>query len=270
MATPSEMPSQDPQLDSFREDIIEGGHDETLNNTKRGCGHLQHNAAYVRSDVNHPAYSGAGGDIPRFVALDDPVEYREYGDRGAIIPGWKPFPGIAFGEAYRNDNRTTTPEAAISEHHARLRERLSLNGDHYGAITAARAHDLLMSVGASHWPDPDEYIDECRRLGLNLKIPASPNRTPPVVNPMRTRCWVVHPNGLADGRAAIIGYSVLSRTIFTAGENATTEDPDIPKYAAEWAETGRVSLATPGDPVNPEAESPDADLGDFEDGDADE
>lgn len=264
MSDLTQLDSQAPALENFREDVLESGHTEMLDNEKRGCGHLDHNAAYVRADVNHAAFSGSGGEIPRFVALDEPVEYREYGDRGAIMPGWKPFPGAAFATAYVNEGHTTTPSNAIQNHHARLAERLSFDGEHYGELTAARAHDLLMSVGATHWQTPEGYIDECRRLGLNLKVPSSPNREPPVINPMRTRCWVVHPNGAGDGRAAIIGYAVLSRTVFTTGEDATEDDPDVPEYAREWAEVGRVNLTTPGKEVDPEETTPDAALDDFE------
>lgn len=256
---------------TFKEDVIESGHTEEIRNEERGCGHLQHNAAYVRSDVTHPLFSG--GDVPRFVTLEEPVEYREYGDRGAIIPGWKAFPGIAFGEAYVNEGHSTSPERAITDHHERLGQRLGFGGgDHYGEIVAARAHDLLMSVGKSNWGTPEAFIEECERMGLNLKIPASPSREPPVINPMRTRCWVIHPNGAGEGRAAIIGYSVLSRTIYTTGEAATADDPDIPTYAEEWAETGRINLATPGEeiPARAEAEQPDANIGDFAEGEGDE
>lgn len=245
MPDAGQMPSQDPALDSFKEDILEGGHTEMLDNEERGCGHLQHNAAYVRCDVaalGHPQ-----GTIPSFVALDTPVEYREYGGRGAIIPGWQQFPGFEFGCAYVNEGGTTTPGRAITEHHDRLAARLDFGGgQHYGEITAARSHDILMSVGATNYPDPEGYIEECRTQGLNLKIPTGPSNDPPVVNPMRTRCWVVHPNGTVDDRAAIIGYAVLTRTVYTTGEQATADDPDIPQYAKEWAETGKVSLATPG------------------------
>lgn len=274
MTDPHSMPSQDPALESFAEDITEGGHEELLDNSERGCGHLKHNAAYVRSDVglSHP-----DGSIPRFVELDQPVEYREYTGRGAIIPGWREFPGGEFGVAYVNEGYTTTPEDAIPEHHTRGAETLRFDGEHYGEITTARAHDLLMSVGASHWPTPGDYIEECREQGLNLKIPAGPSQEPPVVNPLHTRCWIVHPNGLpkedAEDRAAIIGYAVLTRTIYTTGEEATEDDPDIPAYAQEWADSGKVSLATPG----PEVEADDdgeyadyADIGDWDQEDDDE
>lgn len=228
---------------------MESGHEEEIDNTERGCGHLKHNAAYLRSDVTK--LSSVSGSIPPFVKLDTPIEYREHGDRGAILPGWKPFPGVEFSLAYHNEGYTTTPVGQIEKHQRRL-EDLSFDGDHYGDITVAQSHDLLMSVGATNWPTPEEYIEECRELGLNLKIPSSPNHDPPVVNPFVTRCWVIHPNGIEEGRAAIIGYAVLTRCIFTTGKNATGIDPDIPKYAQDWARTGKVHLATPGPEVSDE------------------
>lgn len=235
---------------------LESGHTEMIDNKKRGCGHLDRNAAYVRSDVE--ALSEAGGDIPRFVELDQPVEYREHGERGAILPGWVAFPGVEFSLAYRNEGHTTTPPDEIDAHLDRL-ERLRFDGDHYGEITVANASDILMSVGATHWRTPEEYIEECRIMGLNLKVPTGPNREPPVVNPMVTRCWVIHPHGVGPDRAGIIGYAVLTRTIYTTGPNVTADDPDVPAYAREWAETGKVSLATPAEPEDQEPR-PEADL----------
>lgn len=256
---PSTMPSQDPALESFRDDILESGHEEVLDNRERGCGHLQHNAAYVRSDVAH--FASPDGTIPRFVVLDEPVEYREHGERGAIIPGWRPFPGIEFGMAYVNEGgTTTTPEGAIPEQHDRMARTLRFDGEHFGAITAARSHDLLMSVGEIHWPTPEAYIEECRELGLNLKIPSGPGNEPPVINPLQTRCWIVHPAAItteSDTRAGIIGYAVLTRAIYTAGSEATADDPDIPAYAERWADAGRVSLVTPGEEIEADGLHPD-------------
>lgn len=260
------MPSQDPLLDSFAEDVIESGHADEVDNPERGCGHLKNNASYVRSDVN--ALSSPDGDIPRFVVLDDPIEYREYSGRGAIIPGYEYFPGVQFSLAYLNNGHTTTPRDELEAHIDRHRSDRFV-GEHYGEMEPARALDLLMSVGETNWATPGEFIEECQEDGLNLRIPASPNKEPPVVNPMRTRCWVIHPNGAGDGRAAIIGYAVLTRTIYTTGGEATADDPDIPSYVEDWAETGKVDLVTPAEPEfedEEEEESPDAAIGDYVDG----
>lgn len=265
MVRPGDIPSQDPVLDSFRDDIMESGHEEEIDNPERGCGHLEGNAAYVRSDVK--ALSSPDGEVPRFVVLEEPIEYREYSGRGAIIPGYEYFPGVEFSMAYKNSGYEVEPRGELQAHINRLHAD-RLVGDHYGEMRSARALDLLMSVGKTHWSSPGAFIEECQEHGLNLRIPAGPNHEPPVVNPMRTRCWVVHPEGAGEGRAGIIGYAVLTRAIFTTGDDVTADDPDVPTYAEEWAETGKVDLVTPEEPQveDGEEESPDAAIGDFVDG----
>lgn len=230
-------------LDKARDDETR----ETIDNKERGCGFLQANACYLRSDVT--ALSAADGEIPRFVELDDPVEYREHTGRGAIIPGWKAFPGNAFGKHYVADGRTTTPSDDIHEHAQRL-WKFGFDGDHYANITSAQAHDVLMSVGASNWETPDDYVAECRDRGLNLRIPVSDNSPPPVVEPLRTRVWVIHPNGAGDSRPAIIGYAYVTRNVFTTGTDATDADPDVPGWAEDYADTRPdFDLVDRGDPI---------------------
>lgn len=267
----SEQEPQDSAYESFREEALESGHEEVIENKRRGCGHLQNNSAYVRSDVEYLATPE--GEVPAFVALDDPVEYREYSGSGAIIPGWRKFPGVEFSIAYERGGRTTTPENEVVAHLSRLIDGLGFDGTHYGEITAARSHDILMSVGKTHWSEPEDYIEECRTQGLNLKIPSGPASELPVVNPMITRCWVVHPNGVAEGRAGIIGWGVLTRVVYTVGEDATDDDPDVPAYAQDWADTGKVNLVTPGEEVDPDKEDeeePGADLDEFKGGEGDD
>lgn len=247
----TQMPSQDPALASFYDDVGESGHREAVDNTERGCGFLQTNAAYVRSDVQ--ALSSVQGEIPRFVELEPPIEYREHSGRGAILPGYKPFPGTEFLLAYDAEGYDTRPSEDVFDHIDRM-QRYGLQGDHYYAIKAARAHDILMSVGETHWGEPDDFIRECRNLGLNLKIPAGKNNEPPVVLPFRTRCFVIHPNGYDDGKAGIIGYAYLTRTIYTAGEDATQDDPKVPGYASEWSNNGLVDVVDRGEAI-PEEES---------------
>lgn len=255
------MNAQDPVLDNFRQDVIEAGHEDEITNHERGCGHVQHNSGYVRSDPDWIGSDTQSG-IPRFVALDDPIEYREYSGRGAIIPGWRRFPGPQVLQAYRNDGRTVTPDGALEATLARDDERLAFDGSHYGEITACRAQDIIMSVGATHWDDPADYVQECRQQGLNLKVPTGPSNDPPVVNPFHTRCWVVHPHGVSDGRAGIIGWATLTRAIYTTGPDATPDDPDVPKYAEDWGSIGLVDLATPGPRQAPPDQN--SDLDDFD------
>ena len=212
-----------------------GGDDrESIDNRERGCGHLDSNACYLRSDL--AALGSPDGDIPPFVEFDDPVEYREHTGRGAIIPGFKAFPGNSFTLHYDADGGTTTPEGDIHDHIERL-SKCGFDGDHYADITSARSIDVLMSVGVSNYETPEEYIDECRSRGLNLKIPVSNKQEPPVVEPLRTRVFVIHPNGAGEGRPAIIGYAYVTRNVFTTGTDADQDDPDVPKWAENYAKT---------------------------------
>lgn len=229
---------------------------ETIDNRERGCGHLDPNACYVRSDT--AALSAPDGDIPRFVRFDDPVEYREHTGRGAIIPGYKPFPGDSFTKHYAADGRTASPPGDIDAHFDRL-DRHGFDGDHYADITSCHATDILMSVGTTNYATPDEYIDEARDRGVNLKIPVSDRQAPPVIEPLRTRVFVIHPHGCGDGRPAIIGYAYLTRNVFTTGTQASADDPDVPGWAADFADTrDDFDIVDRGEPVGADEEIDDA------------
>lgn len=257
------------QLDKGRPDADEGGR-ESVDNRERGCGHLKPNSAYVRSDVT--ALSGPDGSIPRFVELDDPVEYREHNGKGAIIPGYVAFPGTSFDKHYVADGRTTTPSGDIDDHHKRL-SRHGFDGKHYGEITSARATDLLMSVGKTNWESPEDFVNETRERGLNLKIPVSDRQEPPEVEPLRTRVWVIHPHGCGENRPGIIGYAYLTRVMFTTGTKATADDPDIPTWASEYAASGKFDVVDRGEPIDAEdakVASNHVPLSEFEIGDADD
>jgi len=240
-----------------------GGDDagrETVDNRERGCGHLKPNSAYVRTDV--AALSSPDGEIPPWVTLDDPIEYRENPGKGAIIPGYNAFPGNSFSLHYVANGGTTTPEGDIDDHIDRLR-RWGFDGDHYGDITSAKAIDILMSVGKSNWETPEEFIEESRDRGLNLKIPVSSRQEPPIVEPLRTRCWVIHPHGCGENRPGIIGYAYLTRVIYTSGTKATDEDPDIPKWAENFAKTGRLDVVDRGEPIAEDEDVPETTLENF-------
>jgi len=225
----------------------DGDDRESIDNRRRGCGHLDPNACYLRSDL--AALGSPDGDIPPFVEFDDPVEYREHTGRGAIIPGFKAFPGNSFTLHYDADGGTTTPEGDIHDHIERL-SKFGFDGDHYADITSARSIDVLMSVGVSNYETPEEYIEECRTRGLNLKIPVSNKQEPPVVEPLRTRVFVIHPNGAGEGRPAIIGYAYVTRNVFTTGTDADADDPDVPKWAENYAKTRPdFDLVDRGEPV---------------------
>lgn len=233
---------------------------ERIDNVERGCGFLKANKAYIRSDVD--ALSHPDGDMPRFVGLDNPVEYREATGQGAIIPGYKRFPGTNFALAYDADGRTTTPDGDIGDHLSRLRD-YGFGGSHFADMPSARSYDLLLSVGKSHWPDPDDYIVETRRRGLNLAIPTSQTQEPPVIRPLRTRAWVIHPHGAGENHPAIIGYAYLTRVVYTTGTNATADDPDVPGYVEDWATTDKADVVDRGDPIPADDADPPAILAEF-------
>jgi hypothetical protein len=241
----------DEMLDKGRPDDDESGR-ESVDNRERGCGHLKPNSAYVRTDV--AALSHEDGTIPRFVELDDPVEYREHTGKGAIIPGYVAFPGNSFDKHYVADGRTTTPSDEIEAHHDRLWS-YGFDDEHYGKITSAQSVDILMSVGKTNWETPDEYIEECRERGLNLKIPVSDRQEPPAVEPLRTRCWVIHPHGCGEDRPGIIGYSYLTRVVYTTGTKASAEDPDIPAWASDYAAAGKFDVVDRGEPIEAESDA---------------
>lgn len=220
---------------------------ESIDNRERGCGHLKPNSAYVRSDV--AALSGPDGEVPVFVELDDPVEYREHNGKGAIIPGYVAFPGTSFDLHYRANGGTTSPEGDVEAHHERL-SRYGFDGKHYGEITSARASDLLMSIGKTNWETPQDFVDETLERGLNLKIPVSDRQAPPPVEPLRTRVWVIHPHGCGEDRPGIIGYAYLTRTVFTTGTKASSEDPDIPAWAQDYADAGKFDVVDRGKPIS--------------------
>jgi hypothetical protein len=105
---------------------------------------------------------------------------------------------------------------------------------------------------------------------LNLAIPASKSQAPPVIRPLRTRAWVIHPHGLGDDRPAIIGYAYLSRVVYASGANATDTDPCVPGYVEDWAECGKVDIVDRGEPVPAEADSPSETLKTFASTDAED
>jgi hypothetical protein len=243
-------------VDGMLNKAVDDDERESINNEERGCGHLDPNACYIRSDLS--VLGAPDGEIPPFVEFDHPIEYREHTGRGAIIPGFKAFPGNSFLKHYRADGRTTTPAGDIGDHFDRL-DRVGFDGDHYADMTSTRSIDVLMSVGVSNYDTAEDYIDECRDRGLNLKIPISGNQEPPVIEPLRTRVFVIHPNGCGDGRPGIIGYAYAVRNVFTSGTEADAEDPDVPKWAENYSKTRRdFDIVDRGEPVPADGDVDDA------------
>lgn len=237
-----------------------GGTDEpeTVENKERGCGHLKHGKAYVRS-----APAGGSGHLPAFVRFDPPVPYLER----SKFRGYEFFPGVQFelsvtggvglfeGTGYDPDPeeppelrspeevRSHMPHGVPStegltetdpagEVHRHIK-RLCLTGpggDHAGDIPAFRSHDLYMHIGASYYPTPEGFIEEVEEQGLSKAIPVSESQEPPRINPGRTRLFLVHPEGVDEDTAGVIGYVYLHRTIYTEDKSGR-----FPAWAKEKA-----------------------------------
>jgi len=179
----------------FPESSFDSG-EETIRNEERGCGHLDEGKGYLRSDV-----SGPGGTLPPFVVVPEEVRLPFKEDH---FRTWKHFPGIQFELALNSAAARLRPEedsamefvSALSNdgygdgeiwsHLKRLAGSahpldIGLDGsDHYGTMRVAQAHDLIMWVGETYYPTPEDFIDETKSRGLNKAISMSSRNPPPV------------------------------------------------------------------------------------------
>lgn len=257
--------------------------DDEVPNHERGCEHIEHDAAYIRLD---PVACSARGVIPMFVRCDPPIPYKE-----SHFRGYREFPGVAFEQAttrtetsyrplgrpsngddgtaseqYRMDlqrNMAEVSEAIDKPTDVRLQTEVQrhllrldadmVEGTHAGAMEPFRSPDLLMHVGKTHYQTATEFIKEARELGVNKRIPIGSRSDPPIINPMRTRLWLIHPNAVIIGddddgepvyEAGIIGYSYLSRVIYTEDR-----DGKVPQYIQEHADADRLDVVSIGKKV---------------------
>jgi hypothetical protein len=113
---------------------------------------------------------------------------------------------------------STDPPGEIWRHVARLTG--AADGDHAGDVPAFHAHDLYMHIGASYYETPEEFIAEVDEQGLSKAIPVSESQDPPVINPGKTRLFLVHPDATGDENdtPGVIGYVYLWRTVYTDDE----------------------------------------------------
>lgn len=174
----------------------------------------------------------------REVAADDNVAAT--GWRTRVEP---PLEGTRHIERLRTD--------ALNDHPG-------TEGDHLGELRVARAHDLLMWVGETYYDDPGAFIAECREMGLSKAIPTSENQAPPVINPGRTRVFLIHPTAVATGTdddgsqdpthvPGVIGYAYVTRCLYTGID--TGDGVDFPEWAQDFAAAGRMDLVEIGDRV---------------------
>lgn len=118
---------------------------------------------------------------------------------------------IADGD--REATVSTDPPGEVWRHI--VRSVGSAEGDHAGDMEAFRSRDLYMHIGASYYETPEEFIQEVEEQGLSKAIPVSETQEPPVIQPGKTRLFLVHPDACEDETPGIIGYVYLSRTVYT-------------------------------------------------------
>jgi len=260
----------------FPESTFDAEGNEVLNNEGRGCGHLDEGKGYLRSDV-----AGEGGNLPPMVEIPSGqrIPFKEEHFRT-----WKTFPGVQFELSLIEEAAGIEPEGAspmeyvsalksggwsegeLWEHLKRLSgsahplDAGKGGSDHYGTMRVAQANDIIMWVGETYYPHPEDYIEETKKRGLNKAISMSTRNPPPVVNPGKTRLFLIHPKGIdnypeeteeeldemgigEDDRytPAIIGYAYITRCIYT-------EDADgrIPDYIQRWEAADDLDVVSVG------------------------
>jgi hypothetical protein len=266
----------------FPESDFDSEGNEELNNEERGCGHLDEGKGYLRSDV-----TAGGGILPPMVEIPEGqrIPFKEEHFRT-----WKTFPGVQFELSLIKEAAGIEPEGAspmeyvsalksggwdegeLWEHLKRLTGSAHpLNAgvggdDHYGTMRVAQANDIIMWVGETYYPHPEDFISETKARGLNKAISMSTRNPPPVINPGKTRLFLIHPKGIDNYpetdeeeldemgieeedryTAAIIGYAYITRCIYT-------EDADgrIPDYIQRWEAANDLDVVSPGREISKE------------------
>jgi hypothetical protein len=258
--------------------------DRTISNPQRGCGTLDQGKAYIRGVVGSP-----DGILPSFVKCDPFVPYREMGTDGEFTRGFLQFDGTSaqfalsditdFERLYPGDADDQqavenmverglygdagatyggpAPDFEGQRHVDRIQYRGTEGSDHFGGVPAVRQSDLLMRAGKTHYPDPQDYIDETVEHGISKAIPLSQRQEPPVIQPGVTRCWIVHPD--TDQGWAVIGYAYLNEVVFTE-----PADGHVPEYVQEYAAAGRLDVVDIEPAPDAADQRPDAELDQFD------
>ncbi|AGM11306.1 hypothetical protein HHTV1_52 [Haloarcula hispanica tailed virus 1] len=271
------MANKEINPDTWEDYPGEAGNDdvETIPNKERGCGYLKAGNSYIRSDID----SDGDGTLPGFVIFTDdegslhPIPYKESLPRGYETLNGSNFlaaaetqrnvvclyPGDADAEESHQEAHQQalekmaevglyrSAEAAPSSELDRHLDRMRVDGfdgrDHWGAIPAANSADLLMRVGKSYYDEPWDFIDETLELGLNKGISVHSNKSPPVIQPGRTRVWLIHPHACGEDMPGVIGFVYLTRTIYTLDK-----DGNVPEYAQDYADAGKLDVVDIGQP----------------------
>lgn len=245
---------------------------EILPNPERGCGYLKEGKAYIRADLS-PL-----GTLPAFVEFNTPIPFKEDRKRS-----YKAFPGIQFELSVTGESgpTKTVPEGEVFEHIRRLSED-NPTGRTAGEMVSFHSHDLLMSVGRTHYETAEEFITEAKVHGVNKAISVTSGNEPPEINPGRTRLFLIHPGAceytvteteeqeitkkekvqLPNGETktvayreteevevevtktspGIIGYTYLTRVVYTEDE-----DGNVPQYVQDYEAMGDLDVVQIGD-----------------------
>lgn len=211
----------------------------TIDNPRRGCGHLKPDAFYLRADI------APDGVLPPFVRIVPAQPFVE-----AHFRGWKPFQGLAWhwvGERGRDTLFTTDPPRDLQDHMIRLSaDKLP---EDIGHATVAWASDLLMWVGKEFYPYPEDFIEEARAFGINKRIPVTKGG-PPLIDPGRTRLFLAHPRAVSRENPGVFGYTYLTRAVYT-----TDGGKPVPKQIHDLEALGRCEVCEIGQMYDP-AETP--------------
>ncbi|UBF22658.1 hypothetical protein HRTV-25_gp77 [Halorubrum tailed virus 25] len=247
---------------------------EALPNPERGCGFLKQGKAYLRADV------GTDGNLPAFVEFEEPIPFKEDRKRS-----YKQFPGIQFEMSVTGEAglTRTNPPHEVQNHLDRLMGDRP-TGTTAGEMASFHSHDLLMSVGKTHYDTAEEFTAEAKVHGVNKAISVTSGNEPPVVNPGRTRLFLIHPRAVevtttemeeqevekteevelpngdtktvsytetemvevekTDYVPGVFGYTYLTRVVYT--EDA---DGNVPKYIQDYEATGALDVVDVGEPV---------------------
>jgi len=194
---------------------------ETIPNPKRGCGHLKDDSMYLRAEP------GDMGILPQFVSFVQPIPYDGQHFRSA-----KKFNGLLWD--MMNQCRTD-PIMELTEYLKRINGHLvDKHIIPIGYDLSAKAFDLLMWVGKDYYPQPSDFINECKKHGICKRIKKG---AAPAIFPGFTRLFIIHPHGHGEDQPAVIGYSYLTRAIYTQ----PIKKP-IPKWVQDMANLEQVSI----------------------------
>lgn len=255
----------------------------TVDNPIRGCGTKERGKAYL---------IGAGfsefGTLPTWVSCQPAIPFREVGTDGKMTTAYKHISGlsvqlaleeitdfVAYGQGgqdhyeeqgFKNHVRhgvyesvDEVPELASQRHIDRIRFNGTRGGQHWGEIPHQEQTDILMRVGKSYYPEPEDFEQEAIRVGVSKAIPVSPGRTPPEIVNGVTRVWMVHPkatqyetedeqgNTVVEYDYGVIGYAYLKEAVYTY-----PEDGNVPEYIQNQEREGEIEVVDIDDPESVE------------------